>query len=681
MPREDGQFVVEDFLVNTGGLNTADSPFMVEPSQVVDGQNFDYYTRGAVHKRLGHALLNAVADSNLRSLGIGLYDNPSASRATIRLADKKIQNFDFDAFTFTNLAKDDSSASTDILSGSTITPGIFSMFNSPSSSVLWCAGAGAATVEGVVNVEGALEVTANGVPAPTVSSFTGTPSGSGSLLLAGNYRYALIYIKNSTSAESNASSGTAEISVTVTAGQNVALAWSLSNNDTTLFSHIVVVRSAINGAIRFTTGDVIATLASSATSYNDTGTFSATAQVIPRPGNENLDNSPLPSGTYTVLTNWKQHLVTAQDSTVYISDIEKSESWPLTNIFTVPTGGAITALASVSLTSSTGAIVDELLCIFKQRELWVLMGTDFNDFQLLKVDNSGCAGQNLVVETNGSLFWISFRGVYSWNGSGKPIYISQAIEDKFQLNGDIDKSKMSLGFGIFAHGRNEVQWYLSSYTYGEQQYVLKLDLRLTIQSISGPIEMNPQIRGVFSPDVPGFPIYAGLSCLTSATAVEEQYFLGDGAGNMYSGFSSNTDSSTPVNFSYITPYLNLSQPSVAKRFYKVVVWVLDSGSYSMNLNWWTNYQNATVGAGGNGSILISTTPSVTSPLIWGVSDWDVGSWDSGITQIKPITFNLNSLNNSNEGDCIRLQFSNSGANDAVVIYGYSIYYAPIGVRK
>lgn len=760
MPRRQGDFLVEDFYVNTGGLNTNDSPFVVDVSQTMGGKNFDYLYRGAIHKRAGHTKLNAAADAQTTSLGLNLFNPPNASRAVIRAAGRKLQNFDYNANICSNIWDDAAYSSagtctitiaspavvtlnahglsvtdpvvfttsgtlpTGLTAGTTYyvssvvsantfqvsatangasintsgsqsgtqtlnkfnttflgvastQPVVGAMFTG-SANVLWMSGGDMSTIYGTYSTTNA---TANGVPAPTASSFTASSVGSGGTLTAGKYYYSLVYRKASTQAYSNA---VVEASVTAVSNDSINLAWTLSNIDTTKYDKILVYRSSVNGASGFTAGSLVKTLASTATTYTDTGTTEADSQNVPRANNTILDNSVLPSGTYKTCVLFKRRLVTASGSTVYFSDINKSESWPTYQFITVPSGGEITALGVISLTSPLSTDIDEALVVFKQNEMWVITGTGtitgtIPDWSLKFVDAVGSVNQSVLVNANGYIAWVSYLGFWMWNGSGKPVRVSRTIKDKFQQSGDIDKSKLSKAFGFFSKKRNEIQWYLSSNTYGEQNYALKLDLDLTVAGQSSVLGSS-DIQGVFTPDVPAFPLYAGLACLTSASATEETIFLGDASGYVYSGFVDVADGGSDIGFQYLTPYLYFGTPGSAKRYNKVVVWVLDTGvDYSLELDYWSDYRFSDSDEAASAQHVSANLQS--TGFLWDQGKWDVAQWDGASNRIRPLTFNLSPTNNNNEGDCLRLRLTQTGHLETVLIYGFSVYYTELGLRK
>lgn len=679
--REEGQFKVQDFFLNTGGLNSADSPFIVEEGQATDGFNFDYLLRGGVQKRQGHLRLNQTPDSNLISLGLGLYNSPNASRAVIRAAGRKLQNFDFDTFTFTNLTSDTSAAGSDFLASSTTVPINFSMFNTTGSNVLWCAGGGLTNLVGAYS---GTKVTTNGIAAPVKGTFAGVGSTSGGTLTQGTYTYTLTYRKASTQVESNAMLASSEATGNVSTGStgSVALSWTLTGIDTTLVDKINIYRSQVSstgGQGGFTAGVLVAQVASTTTTFTDVGNFLDGSAIIPRPGNEDLDNSQLPVGVYQSVVNWKQRLVTASGSTLYISDVIKSESWPLTNVFQVPSGGAITGLAIVSLVSGvSGSTIDEALVVFKDREIWAVTGQDFSTWQLTFIDTAGCPSQRLVVNTDGFIAWVNYRGVFTWNGSGKPHYMSQPIEDKFANGGDIDKSQLLNGFGVYCQARRQVQWYLSSLTYGIQKYVVKLDMRLTMQeaqaSLTGQIT-----KGVFSPDVLTYPAYSGLVFTESDDAIQELTYLGDNLGYIYSAYSGVADGvSTEIEFEYATSNLVFGTPGMRKRINKVVAWVLDSGTPNLSLDYWANFAFADSDAS---TVTRTVSGSPATLGLWDQSIWDQSTWDAATGKIIPIQFNLNTQTKNNaEGTSIRLRFRESDSTATLLIYGFSVYFTEVGTN-
>jgi hypothetical protein len=770
MPRREGAFIVEDYFANQGGLNTSDSPFLVQPGESTGGQNYDLQVPGAIRKRSGHLRLNSSANTQLKSLGFGLWNKPDTTRQPVRCAGTKWQALDPSAYTFTNLYEDTARSSmgtatitiaspgvvsftahgldvTDpvqftttgalptglsinttyyvktvvdansftlsataggsvintsgtqsgthtlykfnasFLTNGSTQPVVYSMFNQPSSGVLWGAGGGMSTLYGAYS---ATKVTANGVPAPTVSGFTAADDGAATATgLSGKYYYTLVYRKTSTQALSNALASTSDATVTLTANHGANLSWTLTNNDTTKYDKVYIYRSSVDGVAGFTAGSLIGTVDSSVSTFHDQGVNNSPADIssqnVPRANNTILDNSVLPSGTFRCLTTFKRRLVTAYGSTVVFSDVNKPESWPTYQTITVPSGGEITALGIVSLTSPLSTDTDEALVVFKQSETWVITGDGvisgvIPNWTLKFLSSSGTEGQAQVVQAEGYLCWVNYKGFYMWNGAGKPVRISRKIWDKFQLTGDIDKSKLNIAFGIYSQRRNEVIWYLSSATYGEQYYGLSLDITHTISKEASDSIGTVDMEGVFLPDVLAVPMYAGMSFLLSASSTEETIYFGDASGYVYSGFSSTgaVDGNTDITFKYPTGYLNCGSPNAAKRFHKVVAWVQDNGVYNLTLKYWADYRYTDADAS---SLVLASDPNPTTGNgIWDSGKWDQMLWDSAPNKPRKITYNLSPSKNNTEGDAIRLEFSQTGHAETPIIYGFSVYYSELPLR-
>lgn len=664
-----GQFNQTDFFDNTGGLNLADSIFKVMPTQAVGGSNYDYAITGGFRKRLGPNKINSIADTQLKSLGIGLYNTSTSEKDVIRAAGTKLQLADLSVPSFTNLSEDTVAAgSNPLVSGSTV-PVSFSQFNNGSSDVLWSIGGGQTLPNGVYSTT---KYTQNGVAVPTTSSFIATSVGSGGTLSVGVYRYTLVYRKLSTQSISNA---LVEASVTCVANDSVNLAWTLTNNDTTKYDKIYIYRSTLNGATGFTTGDLIAQLASTAVVYLDTGSSIASSQNVPRAGNVVLDNSVLPAGTYNGMCVFKRRLVVAYDNTIILSDLNKSESWPLTNIITVPSGGRITALAVISFTSPQANTLDEILVIFKEREVWVLTGDSFEDWTLKFNDQVGCPNQTMIVTGNGFLSWIDFRGVYLWDGASKPIYCSRLLEPLFAKDGDLDKTRLNLGVGQFLRKDNFIVWYLSSKLYGEQKFALKMDLRLTLPKMEQTMS-GRTIDAVIIPDTYAIPTYAALSFIPS-TNTDEFLVSGDDAGFLYYAYNGYSDGGSNYSFTYKTKPLDMGDPNSQKYFHKVIAWVQNYGDWDLTLDYWSDYHTGT--SYQTTKALPLNTGIQNAVSLWDIALWDVALWDDFLSGMTPVVFNLEpGVANSNQGSALQVQFRNDIKDQPIIIYGFSVQWSEMG---
>lgn len=595
----------------------------------------------------------------------------------MRAAGAQLQNFNQGTPSFTALTEDTTAASSTFLDASSTVPLSAAMANTATVSTLWCAGAGASSIYGVYS---STKVTKNGVPAPTTSVFTATGAGSGSGPSAGSYRYTLVYRKASTQALSNALTAT-EASVTASGTESVTLAWTLSNNDTTKYDKIYVYRSSVSGVAGFTAGVLLAILNSSATGYTDDNTILTSAAVVPRENNLSLDNSELPSGTYKGVVLFKRRLATFSDSTLYISEINKFESWSSVNRITIPSGGPITGIGVISFSTPADATTEEILVAFKANEMWIVTGdgtiTDsLPDWSLKFIDNTGAGNQAVIVSASNYIAWVGRQGVYMWAGADKPVLISRAIEDQFAFDGIIDLSKLDIAHGTYARKRNEIIWTLSHKEYGENVYGLKLDLRLTYPAISRA-GGSRIADGVFTPDRHATAFYASAAFAPTSTTEERVYF-GDDAGFVYKGYETGDDGGAGISFNYTSPFLDLGMPGKAKRLYKVVVWVERFGNWNLTLDYWADYRFLEAQ---KSSVSAPIAGSTNSSSLWDLGNWDTMLWDDYKPEVGAITFNINSNANNGEGDAFRFRFSQNGENQPVTILGYQVYYQQLATRK
>lgn len=668
--RKAGQFIETSYFDNIGGLNTSDSPFKVTDEQATGGLNFEYALTGAVQKRRGALAINTVADTQLKTRGIDIFNTTVGTKTVIRAADRKIQAVDVDAVSFTNLSRDTVAAETDVFPVSTSLTTAFAQYNTDTVSLLNFAG----NLDGIYSVYSPTKYTKNGSVAPAGSLTGAVTALGGSFQTTGVFRYAVSYTKASTLAESNAEFSTSFTVANVTDSVNLTFS-ALTSIDTTTYSKINVYRSAVGGSEDFTTGDLIASLTLPVTSYTDTGTATALSVSVPRADSLVLDNSTLPTGTYNTVALWKRRLVTAQGSVLYFSELNVPESWPTVNTITIPSGGPITAVAVISFNTDFGN--DEYLAVFKERELWLVKGNDYSDVTLSFIDAVGCPSQSLIAIANGFLTWIDFRGIYLWDGAGKPVFTVRPIDNLFAIDGDLDKSLLQYGSASYFRNRNMVYWFLSSKTYGENSFVIKMDLRLTMADINSTLT-GRILDGVFVFDNLAQPVYACKAYLPSASS-DERMIIGDDTGFIYSAYQQFSDASSAIDFNYITPFLDLGSPNVAKRFNKVVVWVESMGDWNLTLDYWSGYRTSLL----EKSTLQApiSTESQGTAAIWDVAFWDLAYWDDYSPQLTGVVFNLNNTQGNSEGDCIRLRLRQAGIDQPVTIYGYSVFWNEKGMTK
>lgn len=672
--REQGQFLQADFFANIGGINISDSTFAVKDGQATGGSNFDYVKAGGLQRSPGPSKLNTSPNAVLRTIGTGLWNTKTSSKQIIRATSSKLQTVDISG-NFVNLTDDTSSANSNIFSSSAA-PVSMKQFNTADADMLFMVGGG---LSKPVATYSALKATALGSAAPQ-GVLAGTVGGvSGVWSSTGSYRYAISLKKASTQAESNVALDIGPIAIAAVTEVVTLDFTGLTSLDTTKYDKIVIYRSAVGGAVGFTTGDVVAEVASTSTTYQDTGTSLDPTVNVPRPNNTTLDNSELPSGTYETLAVFKRRLVVASGSRIYFSDVNKPESFPATNYIDIPSGGKVTALGIISFTTPTTTGTDEFLSIFKDNELWVITGSDITDFELKFIDSAGCPAQPLLVETQGYLYWVDYRGIHMWAGSGKPVYISRNLEPLWAIDGELNLANLVLGWGAAYRRANQVIWCLSHNTIGDNKFLIKLDLRLTLPHVN--TTMGERIvDGVFTYGKTQSSIYGGSTFIFPVALRQEEIFVaGDDAGYMYRMFYDYTGTGNDADFSYTTKHLDMGDPNLSKVFNKVIAWVDETGTFDLTLDFWTDYRGQE-----NNYSTISAPISVAvdgTTALWDVAYWDQADWDGFSGRQRAVVFNLRSGTNNVQGDCIRLRFKNQNSNQPITINGFSIIYTANGMRK
>ncbi len=662
---------ITDFLDNTGGVNITDSFLSMKDNQAALGSyNYDYSRTGAIKKGLGPSVINNSADSELISLGLLEWHSATEDiRTVVRAAGTKLQTFDPSGGSIANLAQDTSVANTDFLSSGSTQPVVGSDYTNGTVTELWMAGGGMDAIYGYNGTN----ITANGVQPPAGALTTSvTTSASGDFTAPGTYQYAVAYLKRSSQSLSNAALDVSAVIANV--NDEVVIDFTaLTPLDTTLIEKIFVFRSAVSGVVGFTTGDLIAMADSTDSSYTDDGSFIANAQNVPRAGNIILDNSPLPTGAYKTVTTFKQRLVTASGNNVYISDLNKSESWPLTNRITLSTGGPITAVSTIGYNAPFSTAADEYLVILKEDELWIVTGDDYTTWILKFVDEVGCVGQSLIVPMNGFTAWMDYKGIYIWDASSKPIYCSRPIENLWSRDGDVDKVNLYRGWGQYYRKTHQIIWQISHRTKGTQMLRIKMDLRLTLPAASQEVDSRI-IDGIFSFDT-DMAFYAGLA-LRPVPTYEEILIGGDALGKVYTMYNS-VDYAVP--FVYVTKPLNMGSPTVKKRFKRIILWIEKYVDKDLTVLFAADFRNRV----DDQSIVKATMAprQGLSPALWDFAYWDTANWDDYQVDIAGLEFNLHSDENNAEGDALQLQFVQQDASAPVVIHGFSIDWEPVAATS
>lgn len=133
-----------------------------------------------------------------------------------------------------------------------------------------------------------------------------------------------------------------------------------------------------------------------------------------------LDASPYP-WQYNSITNVFQNLP-PNGSDIWFSNQAEPWGWDNTNQV-LAVGHNEDGDIGVGL-----ATLGSLLLVFKQRTTWAVYGDTGSDFLTRRLFDIGCMTKYSIVKAYGVCFWLSPVGIYSFDGSDAPTYLSQNIK-------------------------------------------------------------------------------------------------------------------------------------------------------------------------------------------------------------------------------------------------------------
>lgn len=107
---------------------------------------------------------------------------------------------------------------------------------------------------------------------------------------------------------------------------------------------------------------------------------------------------------------------------------------------TLPAGENLGNDIAVGMTSNSG-----LGFMLKQRTSYGLFGDSTNDFYIQKLFDIGCISAKSIALAQGVTFWLSAEGVYAFDGSAAPMYLSRRIKSFLEAN----KSELASTVGFY----------------------------------------------------------------------------------------------------------------------------------------------------------------------------------------------------------------------------------------
>lgn len=125
---------------------------------------------------------------------------------------------------------------------------------------------------------------------------------------------------------------------------------------------------------------------------------------------------------YTVGSTAQYTTLQPQLSDLWYSNY--AEPWSFDNVNRVlPCGRNTGGDVGVALAS-----IGSMLCALKYKTFWAVYGNSPADFLQTKLFDIGCMSRASVAKAFGLVFWLSDRGVYAFDGSDAPTYLSKDIK-------------------------------------------------------------------------------------------------------------------------------------------------------------------------------------------------------------------------------------------------------------
>ena len=344
-------------------------------------------------------------------------------------------------------------------------------------------------------------------------------------------------------------------------------------------------------------------------------------------------------------------------NTVYYSDIDSAEYFPAgDNSFNVYTnrGDTITGLGSLP----------NALFIFKDKSLHIASGDFAEDaFRLDQVNKGdiGCIAHHTIQEVNGSLFFLSKKGVFAINESATLQEVSLFIEPEFTRIGTTYNLRKALA----------LNWL------NEDKYIILLPTETESIAVNNHLDEDQSLMLVFDYVKNAWLSWTNINCLgglslynnipyfserrNSATAGTTVYLLS--RFNNYGTSFDYLDHASAIEMIYKTSWDSLGEPSRFKKFLRVKVFTLPNDSYEIE----PPLFNLDV------DIELNFIPNVVASfsldfagdaLGWGDDSWGDDSWGS-TSEIE-----LKHRLIANKSRALRMTFKNDQPLEGVLISGY-----------
>lgn len=299
------------------------------------------------------------------------------------------------------------------------------------------------------------------------------------------------------------------------------------------------------------------------------------------------------------------------------------------------------------------------LYIFENNSIWMLSGTNRDDFSLQKmVDNVGTLSQQSIAVVNNNIFFITSQNdvaVYDGNFSIK--FISSKIRNTIGQN-NFNRAQQALGLAFSSYRYKDLDYYAAESTIGSafnNQVLLFDTYREAWTKLSA---INPNSWAVI-PNSTGINtmVFGDYSGLVYSYPNLNSY---SDVSNTCNGSNVCTTTSPSIYSFYQTKWFRYPDVALGDKYMKLLkTYVINSSSNSSTLltEVKTDYASS-----GN----IYTFNYSPSGALWGVSKWDEVQWAGGGLNIDREEVNLGT-------QMFQILYSNNVADQDMSILGFETF--------
>ena len=294
------------------------------------------------------------------------------------------------------------------------------------------------------------------------------------------------------------------------------------------------------------------------------------------------------------------------------------------------------------------AVLFGKLYIFTRKAMYELRGYDRDTFVVDEVTlSTGCVAYKSIVKVDNNLVFWSDRGIYSFDG----INVHYLSEKMSLTIADINYNRIGQIVGELYKAKNQVWFAASTGSNTNNNKVICMTYSPTSSQSGGITEDN-----VAFAEYTGMA-FNGFALETSTTQLDRLYGVGY-SGHIYQQDKGNNDDGSGIDFKVKTPPINMDAPEEFKRFRYMWIFNKQEGSYDLTIAYVTDF-----GVGGTSTtvtLAVSGASSLWGTMVWGTDVWGGSSIIKSRVGLKA------------KGHNIEITFSNSGADQPIVLKGFSL---------